>query len=169
VKYEVTVGERVFEVDVEGESVRVSGRSARASILAVSGSPLMRVMVDGVSRTYAMSRDKDGWRVHSEGRLWVVDVSDERARSLRQMVGNKHSRAPGGLIKAPMPGLVLRVEVEVGQHVTAGSGLVVLEAMKMENEIRSTQDGVVQRILVRPGQAVDKGAELVEVVAGGQG
>ena len=165
-KYEVTVGDRTFEVEVAGESVRVSGRSTVASILAVPGSPLMRVMVDGVSRTYAMSRDKDGWRVHSDGRLWMVEVSDERAQSLRQMVGSKKSRAASGLIKAPMPGLVLRVEVEVGQQVTAGSGLVVLEAMKMENEIRSTQAGVVQRILVRPGQAVEKGAELVEVSAG---
>ena len=165
-KYEVSVGGRVFEVDVEGETVRVSGRTTVASILAVPGSPLMRVMVDGVSRTYAMSRDKEGWRVHSEGRLWVAEVSDERARSLRQMVGSSKPRPAGGMLKAPMPGLVLRVEVEIGQRVTAGTGLVVLEAMKMENEIRSTQDGIVQRILVKPGQAVEKGAELVEVSAG---
>ncbi|MBI2072612.1 MAG: acetyl-CoA carboxylase biotin carboxyl carrier protein subunit [Gemmatimonadetes bacterium] len=66
-----------------------------------------------------------------------------------------------------MPGLVLRVDVEAGQEIAAGAGLVVLEAMKMENEIRSSGPGRVKSVLVEPGQAVEKGTPLVEVV--GQG
>jgi len=64
-----------------------------------------------------------------------------------------------------MPGLVLSVEVEVGQQVVAGGGLVVLEAMKMENEIRASGAGTVKAVLVEVGQAVEKGTALVEVVA----
>jgi pyruvate carboxylase subunit B len=60
---------------------------------------------------------------------------------------------------------VLRLEVEVGQRVDAGTGVVVLEAMKMENEIKTTGAGVVKTIHVSPGEAVDKGAPLVEVAA----
>jgi pyruvate carboxylase subunit B len=62
-----------------------------------------------------------------------------------------------------MPGLVVRVEVAVGQQVEAGAGLVVVEAMKMENELRAPRAGVVAAVLVTVGQAVDKGAPLVTV------
>jgi pyruvate carboxylase subunit B len=64
-----------------------------------------------------------------------------------------------------MPGLVLRLEVEVGQRVETGAGVVVLEAMKMENEIRAAGPGVVRAVHVVVGQAVEKGAPLVELVA----
>jgi pyruvate carboxylase subunit B len=60
-----------------------------------------------------------------------------------------------------MPGLVVRVEVQEGQRVEAGAGLVVVEAMKMENELRAPRPGVVSRIHVKPGQTVDKGVALV--------
>jgi pyruvate carboxylase subunit B len=66
-----------------------------------------------------------------------------------------------------MPGLVLRVEVEVGQPVVPGSGLVVLEAMKMENEIRAPGPGRVRAVLVKAGQTVEKGSPLVELGAEG--
>jgi pyruvate carboxylase subunit B len=62
-----------------------------------------------------------------------------------------------------MPGLVLRVNVEVGQHVAEGAGLMVLEAMKMENEIRAPTAGEVTTIHVGPGEAVEKGVTLVEI------
>jgi biotin carboxyl carrier protein len=67
------------------------------------------------------------------------------------------------VVKAPMPGLVLRLEVEVGQRVEPGTGVVVLEAMKMENEIKAQGSGVVAAIHVEAGQAVDKGTPLVEI------
>jgi len=92
-----------------------------------------------------------------------VETIDERAKSVRQLVGSRVVHPPDGSVRAPMPGLVLRVEVEEGQAVVAGTGLVVLEAMKMENEIRSPSAGIVRRILVSQGQAVDKGAALVEL------
>jgi pyruvate carboxylase subunit B len=61
-----------------------------------------------------------------------------------------------------MPGLVVRVEVAEGQSVTAGQGVVIMEAMKMENELKAEAAGVVGKILVQPGQAVEKGAVLIE-------
>ena len=62
-----------------------------------------------------------------------------------------------------MPGLIVRVNVTEGDSVTAGQGLVVMEAMKMENELRSAASGTVLRVLVAPGTAVEKGAILVEL------
>src|SRR6266550_3620647 len=69
----------------------------------------------------------------------------------------------GGVVKAPMPGLVVRVEVSEGQVVEVGEGLVVVEAMKMENELRASSRGVVEHIHVSAGQRVEKGAALVTI------
>ena len=66
---------------------------------------------------------------------------------------------------APMPGLVVRVNVREGDEVRSGQGLVVMEAMKMENELRATAAGVVRRVVVAAGSAVEKGALLVEMEA----
>ena len=64
---------------------------------------------------------------------------------------------------APMPGMIVRVAVQVGDTVTPGQGLVVMEAMKMENELRATSAGTVKAVLAQPGTAVDKGAVLLEL------
>jgi pyruvate carboxylase subunit B len=61
-----------------------------------------------------------------------------------------------------MPGLVLRVQAEPGQEVPAGTGLVVLEAMKMENELKAATPGIVKAVRVQPGEAVEKGQVLIE-------
>ena len=164
-KYEVIVGGKTFEVEVDSEAVRIGSRTMPARISSIPGSPLTRLAIDGVSRTYAMSRVAEGWAVQRGGRTWVVEISDERTRSLRQIVGTKKPGVGSGTVRAPMPGLVLRLEVEQGQRVAAGAGLLVLEAMKMENEIRAGEGGVVTKILVRAGQAVEKGAVLVEISA----
>ncbi|MBI4501054.1 MAG: hypothetical protein HY700_07830 [Gemmatimonadetes bacterium] len=121
--------------------------------------------IDGISRTYAMSRIHGGWELQREGRRWMAEVADERTRSLKQLVGRSQHRPENGIVRAPMPGMVLRLAVETGQKVAAGGGLLVLEAMKMENEIRASGGGVVKQIFVRPGQAVEKGAKLIEISA----
>jgi biotin carboxyl carrier protein len=65
-------------------------------------------------------------------------------------------------VRAPMPGLIVRVEVAEGESVSAGQGVVIIEAMKMENELKSDAAGVVKKILVQQGQAVEKGTVLIE-------
>src|SRR5205809_97683 len=71
----------------------------------------------------------------------------------------------GGTVRAPMPGVVVRIEVVEGQQVDAGAGLVVVEAMKMENELRAPRSGMVQTVHVAVGQAVEKGASLVTLAS----
>ena len=93
---------------------------------------------------------------------WDVEVLDERARHLRQLAGSGRGKRGGNVLKAPMPGLVVRVEVEPGQAVVEGQGVVVLEAMKMENELRASAAATVAAVRVAPGAAVEKGDVLVE-------
>jgi pyruvate carboxylase subunit B len=89
-----------------------------------------------------------------------VDAVDERTRAIREMTGAGEEEAQK-VVVAPMPGLVIKVEVEVGQQVRAGQGVVIVEAMKMENELKAPADGVVARIEVEPGRTVEKGATLI--------
>jgi biotin carboxyl carrier protein len=89
-------------------------------------------------------------------------VMDERTRHIRSLTaGSTGARGPAPL-RAPMPGLVVRVLVESGQEVAVGAGVVVLEAMKMENELKAPSAGVVGAIRVGAGEPVEKGQVLVE-------
>jgi len=91
-----------------------------------------------------------------------MEVLDERTRHIRSLTsGGNQTRGPAAL-KAPMPGLVVRVQVEAGATVAVGSGVVVLEAMKMENELRAASAATVRTVRVKPGEAVEKGQVLVE-------
>ena len=162
-KYTVTVGERRLEVEVSGDTVRLNGEPVHATLAGIPQTPLRHLVLNGHARTFAMLRAPGGWTVQAGGRALAVDVVDERTQQLRELTGQGSGHAAGGVIKAPMPGLVVRVEVEPGQRLEAGAGVVVLEAMKMENEITTPGPGVVGTVHVRAGQAVEKGAPLVEV------
>jgi pyruvate carboxylase subunit B len=99
--------------------------------------------------------------VEVDGHRVAAEALDERTRAIRELTRASARAAGPAPVVAPMPGLVVRVLVAPGEAVSAGQGLVVMEAMKMENELRATTDGVVTGVVVTPGTAVDKGAVLV--------
>lgn len=162
-KYIVTVAGRELEVEVDGERVTVGGRSLVASLRRVPGTPLRQLVVDGRPGTLAIHAAGRGqWTIGVGGERWAVEVVDERTRHIRSLTaGGERQRGPGAL-RAPMPGLVVRVLAEPGQPVASGAGVVVLEAMKMENELKSAAGAVVKAVRVRAGEAVEKGQVLVE-------
>ena len=86
---------------------------------------------------------------------------DERTRAIREMTGAGGAAAGPAPVKAPMPGLVVKVEVEPGDRVRKGQGIVIVEAMKMENELRADTDATVAAVHVTPGQAVERDQILV--------
>jgi len=149
-------------VDVE-DGLAIDGRPVTGQLHPLPHTPLYHLEMDGRITAIALTRADERWEVQVGGRVWLADVVDERTRQLRGMVGGDKQAGVGGVVKAPMPGMILRLEVEEGQAVTRGVGLVVLEAMKMENEIRAPDDGVVVRIHAEPGMAVEKGAPLIEL------
>jgi pyruvate carboxylase subunit B len=97
------------------------------------------------------------------GFRYEVEALDERTRAIRDLVAATAGPSGPAPLVAPMPGLIVRVTVSPGDVVQAGQGLVVMEAMKMENELRTQSGGVVKAVLVAPGAAVEKGARLVEL------
>lgn len=162
-KYQVTVAGRTLDVSVEGDRVTVDGREVRAELRPVPGTPLTHLLADGASWTIPLAAAGRGeWEVGVAGETWRVEVVDERTRHIRSLTGAGAKAAGPAVLKAPMPGLVVRVLAEPGATVAAGAGLIVLEAMKMENELRSPAAVTVRAIHVRPGQTVEKGQTLAE-------
>jgi biotin carboxyl carrier protein len=161
-KYHVTLDGRTVTVDLSGPDPVVDGRPLRATLATRPGTSVRHLLLD--DRSYplvAVPADSRGrWRLLLSGRTLEASAIDERTRSIRELSGATTTDGDR-VIAAPMPGLVLRINVEVGEQIEAGQGIVVVEAMKMENELRAPTAGRVARIDVAAGQAVEKGTVLV--------
>lgn len=146
----------------------VDGEPVSAHLEEVSGTPIMLLNLNGTLHRLAVQGggERGAYTIWSDDRRFEVRALDERRRAILAMAGGE-ARASGPVpLVAPMPGLVVRVTVQPGDVVAAGQSLVVMEAMKMENELRSPSVGVVRAVRVQPGTAVEKGAVLVELEAG---
>lgn len=163
-KYHVTVGKRTFEVDVGEASVRVDGKAFEVDFAHVEGGPIRSLRVDGASHTVVARREgKEAWELYLGGHRIRANVVDERTRAIREMTGSDSAPVGPRPITAPMPGLVVRVEVTVGDVVREGQGAVIVEAMKMENELTFGANGVVTHVHVTEGQVVEKDQVLIDL------
>jgi pyruvate carboxylase subunit B len=159
----VLVDGRSVEVDVDGERVTIAGQTHTATLGAIPGTPLRHLLLDGRPLTLSVEPLGRGrWALTPAGERWEVEVLDERTRHIRSLTGSTDQRRSADVLRAPMPGLVVRVHAKAGDKVGAGTGLVVLEAMKMENELKAAAPGVVKAVRVSPGEAVERGQVLVE-------
>ncbi len=162
-KYVVSIGGREIEVEVDGDRVTLRGKSYSATLTSVPGTPLRQLVVDGRQTEISMDDAGQGkWSVGLRGERWECEVLDERTRHIRSLTGGAGQQRGTPPLKAPMPGLVVRVLAEPGQQVQPGAGVVVLEAMKMENELRVSAASVVKTVRVKAGEAVEKGQVLVD-------
>lgn len=164
-KYVVEIDGVRTEVEVLGDEVRVDGETVRAQLTDVPGTPVRLLSVgDTVHRVVARRGDGRGrYTLTINGRTYAADALDERSRAIRDLsAASAAATGPAPLI-APMPGLVVRVEVAEGDAVASGQALVVMEAMKMENELRAPAAGTVKRVAVAAGTAVEKGTVLIEL------
>jgi acetyl/propionyl-CoA carboxylase alpha subunit len=148
--------------DIQGVAYE-SDAPVPARLLDVEGSPVRMVEIGThVYRVVVERREGSGrYTLWIDGYRFDVEALDERTRAIRELSRANAAATGPAPIKAPMPGLIVRINVKPGDVVEAGQGVVVMEAMKMENELRATAGGTVRSIEVVPGQAVEKGALLV--------
>lgn len=164
--YVVFEGDREVAVDVREEEgvlrVRV-GERERVLDVAELKAGMYSLLVDG--RSYAVDVLEDGGSlsVVVDGQVHLVTVQTERDRRLSRGRGRGTARAGGGTVAAPMPGKVVRVLVGVGDRVEPGQGVIVVEAMKMENELEAPAGGTVREIRVQEGKTVNGGDVLVVI------
>ncbi len=153
-------------VDVEhlptGEvSVVVHGKRLAADAVLAGGSITMRI--DNHVVDLVLEGAPPGVGVVARGHRFYAKAESERLRALAAALGAKAGGSAEGTVASPMPGRVLKILVTEGAEVEAGAPLVVVEAMKMENELVAPRAGKVRKIHVTPGQTVESGAKLVEV------
>jgi biotin carboxyl carrier protein len=169
-KYEVQLSSaseekaRVIELERDGAGWRVmlDGRTVAVDAVEIAPSTLS-ILLDGQSFEINVTPSPDGkLKLQTGSREFIAEVIDPRAWS-----GRRHGavEAEGRQqIVAPMPGKIVRILVKAGDPVEAGQGLLVVEAMKMQNEIRSPKGGTVERVHAKEGQPVNAGEVLCVVV-----
>lgn len=167
-KYVATIENREYLVEILDERhVTVDGVVYEVDFTDVSGQPVYSALVDGKSYEAYVYPDEGVWQVLLQGSLYATTVEDEREKRLRATASGNVILTGDTPIKAPMPGLVIGVAVENGQQVARGDTLVVLESMKMQNELRTPRDGVISRLRVNAGQSVERNQVLCYVGKGG--
>ena len=164
VRYAVEIEGTRHEVVIgEDGSARIGGRRRAASLVEVGRGGGRSLLLDGVSvPLVARFAGRGRWEIEVDGRAVGVQVLELREAEIRK----RAARAPGSAgiapLKAPMPGLVVRVAAREGDVVQPGTTILIVEAMKMENELRAAAAARVARILVSPGDAVEKAQVLAE-------
>ncbi len=163
-KYITTVEGKQFQVEIIDEKhVSVDGKVYEVDFESVSGQPVYSLIVDGKSHEGYAARGDEDWQVLLHGRLYPITVEDEREKRLRSAAGGGVAETGEFHLRAPMPGLVVAVPVEEGQAVKRGQVLVILESMKMQNELKSPRDGTIGRLRIKAGETVEQKQTLLSV------
>jgi biotin carboxyl carrier protein len=154
---------RDLEIAREGRRLRATldGRSIEADAVEV-GPGQYSILLEGVSCEVGVEPAPAGLIVSVAGRRLEARVTDPRRWQGAGRGGALEAEGRQQVI-APMPGKIVRVLVQQGEKVEAGRGLLVVEAMKMQNEIRSPKTGTVERLMATEGQAVNAGEVLAVV------
>ena len=151
-----------YRITLDGEAFVVSARRPEAGIysLLLGAAGGADEFTGGKVVEADVGVGPDEVTVGVRGEIFAIGAIDERRKNLRS-AGAAAAGSGEGAIKSPMPGKVVKILVAKGATVTRGQGVVVVEAMKMENELSAPRDGVVKEISVSEGQAVDGGTLLV--------
>lgn len=159
-------GKATHEVNIEGNVLSIDGVRANFSHAFVSGELLELSHADGRTRTEVecldLNAEEGKLSLRINGAVYEVEMKSDFDLLLEKLGMGRGQSAQAGSVKAPMPGMVLDVLVKPGDEVTKDAPLLILEAMKMENVIKSPRDGRISAVGVSKGTAVEKNALLVE-------
>lgn len=157
---------KTYEIEIEDDGlIRVDGQEYRADLREIAGLSIYSLLLDNRSvEVHVAETGRNTFRVMAAGEGYEgyeVQVQDELTARLSKASGGALGAGVDSAVKAPIPGLVVKVTVSAGDHVEAGQSLVILEAMKMENELRAPRSGSIATIHVRAGDSVNQGETLV--------
>lgn len=162
--YLVTIEDTTFTVNLDDRESQVEmdieGRKMIIDMTRLDGVDSFSLLINNRSYTAIATMQGEHFEVSINGVSSIVNVEEEEQARLRSRVKSR-SRTGNGQIKAPMPGRVVAVHAAVGDVVEPGQSVVVIEAMKMENELRTDSGGIVKEIRVREEETVDKNDVLM--------
>ncbi len=161
--YIATVDGQTYRVDLDAEgAVRLDGVQVEVDLQSIDGGFHYSLLLGAASHEVFVERCEDVCLVTLGGQRYRVQVEDERARRTGEQRVAVEEVGEAEVV-SPMPGVVVAVLVETGQEVRTGEGLLILEAMKMENEIRAPRTGVVEAVHVSAGERVSQDDVLIRI------
>lgn len=166
VKYDVTIGKKTYAVEIERATetlyeVRIDGTPFEVDARK-TGNDLWTMLIGHNTHDVDVVAQNGSFQLAVNGEMFEAEVVDEQRKALLGRKGKFVAEGPQE-VRAPMPGKVVKVLVKPGDAVKEGDGLVIVEAMKMENLLKSPIDGVVQKVFVSESQAVEARMPLVTV------
>ncbi len=154
--------EVTFRTEGEHLILEADGRHIEADFVRLPDGEVYSLLIDGRSHVVRVVPTAEGLEVGIRGAVIPVEVKHPLEKML-QAAGGGRVAARGETVSAPMPGVVVAIRVAVGNRVQAGQAVVVVEAMKMQNELTVTHDGVVSEVLVAERAAVSAGQVLIRL------
>ncbi|OGC77796.1 MAG: hypothetical protein A2145_00260 [candidate division Zixibacteria bacterium RBG_16_40_9] len=162
-KYQVKINGQEFKIDIleRGNRLQIglNGREMEANLTELKKDKIYSLLVDNKTYDLEILRKMNDFEINYGGRkysgeIWEHTLAKIKPPAQKEVLKQKE-------LKAPMPGLIVRIEVPEGKEIKIGEGVLIMEAMKMENEIKSPFDGKVKKILVQERQTVEKDQVLV--------
>lgn len=163
-KYIADLGDHEYEIEINGEDeIIIDGEASEIDFRSVAGQQVYSLLINGRSYEALVRPSNEGLEVLLQGQFFIVSVDDERELRLKQTSGPTVSEGGEFHLKSPMPGLIISVRVREGQQVTRGDRLIVLESMKMQNELKSPRDGTIRSLRIKAGDNVEQNQVLLTV------
>ena len=163
-KYISTVNGTEYLIEIIDERhISIDGRVLTVDFNSVSGQPVYSLLLDGKSYESYVYPGEDKLEVLLMGRQFPITVEDERDKRLRAAAGSSVSETGEYHLRAPMPGMVVTVLAEEGQAIEKGQVVLILESMKMQNELKSPRAGTISRVRVKAGESVEQRQTLLSV------
>lgn len=163
-KYITYVDDQEFTIVIDrDDQIMVNDQVYHVDFQQLVEGGMLSLLLNNRSLEAIVEERDEAWEVLLRGELYSVQVQDERAFRLAKARGTAAETHGEVIIKSPMPGLIVAIPVEPGQEVKKGDQVIILESMKMENELRSPRDGVVLRVHVVQGASVEKDQALVTI------
>ena len=161
-KYFVTIEDQSYEIEIgpKGE-ITIDGEHLVVDLQSLASQSVYSLILNGKSYEAFLNQTKVGTEVMVHGQRFIVEIEDERTRRLREVSGALKIQSGEIQLKAPMPGLIISIPVEEGQEVGKGDTLIVLESMKMQNELKAPREAEVTGIRVKTGDNVDQNQILI--------
>ena len=158
--YQIKIGDRDIEIEKKTNEFLIDGELSSYSI-EKQGDRYFIYTETGLSTVRVIEKQSDKIALDINGKPVEVGVKDHIALTLEKLGIDNSTESVINEVKAPMPGVIMSIVIELGQEIKKGEPLLILEAMKMENMIKSPTDGTVTSIYIKKGQSVEKNETLI--------
>ena len=161
--YQVIVEDLTFEIEISDDQVRIDGEAVFVDLAALDKANEYSLILEGSSQPiHATKQGRGTWDILSNKRSFHVNVLDRLGRAIRGAEEQESQVEHPEVVIAPMPGTIVDVKVKEGDSVEAGQGLVIVEAMKMENSLKAERDAIISKVYAIEGQVLEQDDLIIE-------